>query len=108
MGLREQSICGAGVVGFRKKFINNFVFPIWACAAGFNNNDDNNNNNNNNNRAWVVHLVYHTIVQLCVCMYVLSYFVCNWFLLISWYNDNNIHFIIFTENSISECILTLQ
>ena len=25
-------------VGLRKQFINNFVFPTWACAAGFNNN----------------------------------------------------------------------
>ena len=25
--------------------INNFVFPTWACAAGFNNNNNNNNNN---------------------------------------------------------------
>ena len=26
--------------------MNNFVFPTWACAAGFNNNNNNNNNNN--------------------------------------------------------------
>ena len=37
------------LVGLRKQFINNFVFPTWACAAGFNNNNDYNNNNNNNN-----------------------------------------------------------
>ena len=41
-------------VGLRKQFINNLVFPIWACAAGFNynyndNNDNNINNNNDNN-----------------------------------------------------------
>ena len=24
------------LVGFRKQFINNVVFPTWACAAGFN------------------------------------------------------------------------
>ena len=29
------------LVGLRMQFINNFVFPSWACAAGFNNNDDN-------------------------------------------------------------------
>ena len=26
-------------VGLRKQFINNIVFPTWACAAGFNNNN---------------------------------------------------------------------
>ena len=25
-------------MGLRKQLINNFVFPTWACAAGFNNN----------------------------------------------------------------------
>ena len=52
MGLREQSIVGCFpefvfqfsvvqvLVRLRKQFINNFVFPTWACAAGFNNNDD--------------------------------------------------------------------
>ena len=25
------------LVGLRKQFVNNFVFPTWACAAGFNN-----------------------------------------------------------------------
>ena len=29
----------------RKQFINNFVFPTWACTAGFHNNNNNNNNN---------------------------------------------------------------
>ena len=24
-------------VGLGQQFINNFVFPAWACAAGFNN-----------------------------------------------------------------------
>ena len=33
------------VVGLRKQFINNFIFPTWARAAGFNNNNNNNNNN---------------------------------------------------------------
>ena len=33
-------------MGLRKQFMNNFVFPTWACAAGFNN-----NNNNNASRA---------------------------------------------------------
>ena len=28
-------------VGLRKQFINNFVFPTFACAAGFNNNNNN-------------------------------------------------------------------
>ena len=49
MGLREQSIVSCFsefvfqfsvaqvLVGLRKKFTNNFVFPTWACAAGFNN-----------------------------------------------------------------------
>ena len=32
------------LVGLRKQFINNFVFPTWACAAGFNNNNNNINN----------------------------------------------------------------
>ena len=27
------------LVGLRKQFINNFVFPTWACAASFNNNN---------------------------------------------------------------------
>ena len=26
------------LVGLRKQFMNNFVFPTWACAAGLNNN----------------------------------------------------------------------
>ena len=26
------------LVGFRQQFLNNFVIPTWACAAGFNNN----------------------------------------------------------------------
>ena len=30
------------LVGLRKQFMNNFVFPTLACAAGFNNNDNNN------------------------------------------------------------------
>ena len=28
------------LVGLRKQFINNFVFPPWAGAAGFNNNNN--------------------------------------------------------------------
>ena len=28
------------LVGLRKQFINNFVLPVWACAAGFNNNNN--------------------------------------------------------------------
>ena len=55
MGLRGQSIVGCFpefvfqfsvaqvLVGLRKQLINNFVFPTWACAAGFNNNNNNNN-----------------------------------------------------------------
>ena len=31
------------LVGLRKQFINNSVFPTWSCGAGFR--DDNNNNN---------------------------------------------------------------
>ena len=31
------------LVWLRNKFINNFVFPIWACAAGFDNNKNNKN-----------------------------------------------------------------
>ena len=54
MGLREQSIVGCFhkfvfqifvaqvLAGLRTQFINNFVFPISACAAGFNNNNNNN------------------------------------------------------------------
>ena len=30
------------LVGLREKFINNFVFPTWASAVGFNNNNNNN------------------------------------------------------------------
>ena len=53
MGLREQSIVGCFpefiflfsvvqvLVGLPKQFMNNFVFPIWACTAGFNNNNNN-------------------------------------------------------------------
>ena len=33
------------LVGLRKKLINNFVFPTWACAAGVNNNNNNNISN---------------------------------------------------------------
>ena len=33
------------LVGLHKQFMNNFIFPIWACAAGF-------NNNNNNDGHW--------------------------------------------------------
>ena len=52
MGLREQSTVSyfpefcflqfsmaQVLVGFRRQFINNFVFHTWACAAGFNNNN---------------------------------------------------------------------
>ena len=51
MGLMEQSIIdyfpefvfefsvAQVLVGLRKQFRNNFVFPTWACAAGFNNNN---------------------------------------------------------------------
>ena len=70
MGLRVQLIVGCFpelcsfqfsvalvLVGLRKKFTNNFVFPTRVCSAGFNkanitgksrynNNNDNNNNNN--------------------------------------------------------------
>ena len=54
MGLREQSIVGCFpefvfqfsvaqvLVGLQTLFINNFVFTILACAAGFNNNINNN------------------------------------------------------------------
>ena len=60
MGLREPSIVGCFpefvsqfsvaqvLMGLRKQFINNFVFPTYACAAGFNNN----NNNNNHEKQW--------------------------------------------------------
>ena len=27
------------LVGLRKQSINNFIFPTWACTAGFNNNN---------------------------------------------------------------------
>ena len=40
-------------MGFRKLFLNNFAFPTWACAAGFNNDNNNNINNNNNNAFWI-------------------------------------------------------
>ena len=38
------------LVGLRKQFINNFVFPTWACAACFN------NNNNNNNEVFILRM----------------------------------------------------
>ena len=59
MDLKEKSIVGCFpefvflfsvvqvLVGLRRQFMNNFVFPTWACADGFNNNNKNNNNNNN-------------------------------------------------------------
>ena len=28
------------LVGLRKQFINKFIFPTWACAAGFNSNNN--------------------------------------------------------------------
>ena len=52
MSLRDKSIVGCFpdfvfqftvvkvLAGLRKQFVNNFVFPAFACAAGFN---DNNN-----------------------------------------------------------------
>ena len=52
MGLGEQSIVGCFpefvfqfsvaqvLVGLQKQFINNFIFPIWACASGFNYNNN--------------------------------------------------------------------
>ena len=27
-------------MGLHKQFINNVIFPTWACAAGFNNNNN--------------------------------------------------------------------
>ena len=35
------------LVGLRKQFINNFVYPTRACAAVFNNNNNSNSNNKN-------------------------------------------------------------
>ena len=57
------------LVGLRKKFINNFVFPTLACAAGFN------NNNNNKN---IINVKHYWIVtfQIKLCMY-LALFVCQ-------------------------------
>ena len=52
MGLREQSIVDCFpefvfhisvtqmLVRLRNQFINNFIFPTWACAAGFNTNNN--------------------------------------------------------------------
>ena len=31
------------LVGLQRQFINNIVFPTWACDAGFNNNNNYNN-----------------------------------------------------------------
>ena len=54
MGLRMQSIAGCFpefvlqlleaqvLVGLRKQFMNNFVFPTWACAADFTTTTNNN------------------------------------------------------------------
>ena len=36
---------GAGACGVAKAIIDSFVFPTWACAAGFNNFNNNNDNN---------------------------------------------------------------
>ena len=33
------------LVWLRKQFINNFVFPAWASAPGYNNNNNSNNRN---------------------------------------------------------------
>ena len=33
------------LVMLKKQFINNFVLPTWACAAGFNNNNNRFTNN---------------------------------------------------------------
>ena len=43
------------LLGLRKQFINNFVFPAWAGAAGFNNN--NNNDKNNNNKSIIIPVI---------------------------------------------------
>ena len=42
-------------MGLRKQFTNKFVFPNWACAAGFNNNNNNNNCYSQNNYLFYVH-----------------------------------------------------
>ena len=63
MGLRGQTILrfcfpvyrGAGACGLRKQFMNNYVSPTWACAAGFN------NNNNNNIREKNISTAFHEI-----------------------------------------------
>ena len=34
---------GAGACGVAKAIYKQFIFPTWACAAGFNNNNNNNN-----------------------------------------------------------------
>ena len=35
------SVVSQVLVGLRKHFINNYVFPAWAGATGFNNNNNN-------------------------------------------------------------------
>ena len=51
MSLFSSVFCGAGAYGgYEKKFMNNFVFPAWVSADGFNNNNYNNEYSNPKNQ----------------------------------------------------------
>ena len=49
----------------RKQFINNYVFPSWACAAGFNNNNNNNNNNSESDLNYLLSKMYICVIKIC-------------------------------------------
>ena len=79
MDLREQSIVGGFpefvfsfsvtqvLTELRKQFLNNFIFPTWASAAGFN------NNNNNNN------YYYYIIEQIIIWIHKHKFYDLMWF-----------------------------
>ena len=70
MGLREQSIVSCFPefvflfsvvqvrVGLRKQFMNDYVFPTWACAAGF---------DNFNNTVLTLRITYTVLTLFAVC-----------------------------------------
>ena len=69
MGSREQSTVGSFpklcfllplhrcLNGLQKQFINNFVFPTWACTAGF---------YNKNNNKYITMLSYECTLHGCL------------------------------------------
>ena len=53
------------LVGFRKQFINNSVFPARVCDAGFNNNN-NNNSPHSSVRCVLRHGPHSSLCEVCV------------------------------------------